>query len=303
MTQEYDVFISFKNLKADGTPTRDSELATEVYEFLSKQGLSVFLSKVSLERLGIDQYKKAIDDALDAAHTLVAVGTTCENLNSQWVRYEWDSFYNDILSDIKPKGRVFAYVESVDSSSLPRALRQSQTFSNGPTSLADLYNFIANAVGQRKRPTNAVGDEAESTPEANSHRDVPAAKPGTFVVAEKSGTEHTLSQLCIAYPGGFGPSKETRGIKLKRGSAESLIEWSRIDTLTFVRSSKNTKGRYEYEVELQLHDGNQLTMNVAHDWNMQHPSGGIGLLSGQCPILGEVKINFCDIGKITRVVA
>jgi hypothetical protein len=82
----YEVFISFKNLMPNGEPTRDSMLAREVYDYLSAKGLSVFISNVSLERLGISEYKKAIDDALDVAQVLVAVGTSRENLEWRWVR-------------------------------------------------------------------------------------------------------------------------------------------------------------------------------------------------------------------------
>lgn len=150
MDESAQVFISFKNLDADGKQTRDSQLAQEVHDFLAAQGLRVFFSNVSLERLGIAAYKKAIDDALDAARILIAVGTSGDKLDSQWVRYEWDSFFNDILSGVKPEGRVFAYVEDAPISSLPRALRQSQVFSNGPGALERLYNFVANALGDRK---------------------------------------------------------------------------------------------------------------------------------------------------------
>lgn len=97
-----EVFISFKNLDPDGKPTRDSELAKDIYDFLSAQGLRVFFSNVSLEKLGVAAYKKAIDSALDSAKVLIAVGISGENLDSQWVRYEWDSFLNDILSRVKP---------------------------------------------------------------------------------------------------------------------------------------------------------------------------------------------------------
>src|SRR5215510_11600782 len=97
-TMAYDVFISFKNLDEKGVPTRDAALANEVYNFLTSKGLSAFISTVTLESLGVSNYKKAIDEALDAASIMVAVGTSTENLNSEWVRYEWDGFYNDILS-------------------------------------------------------------------------------------------------------------------------------------------------------------------------------------------------------------
>ena len=67
MRQEYDVFLSHKNLDGSGLPTRDSVLARELYDHLSGQALRVFLSAVSLEQLGAAAYKKSIDDALDSA--------------------------------------------------------------------------------------------------------------------------------------------------------------------------------------------------------------------------------------------
>lgn len=147
--EDPQVFVSFKNLNADGKPTRDSELAKEIHDFLSAQGLRVFFSNVSLEKLGVAAYKRAIDGALDSAKVLIAVGTSGEHLDSQWVRYEWDSFLNDILSGIKPDGRIFGYVENIPISSLPRSLRQSQVFEHGPGAMERLFNFVANAVGMK----------------------------------------------------------------------------------------------------------------------------------------------------------
>jgi hypothetical protein len=142
-----DIFISFKNLDDQGVPTRDSALAREVYDYLTERGLIVFLSSVSLERLGVAAYTRAIDSALDAARVLVAVGTSNANLDSQWVRYEWNSFFNDTLSGIKPDGRLFTYVEGLSPRDLPRALRQVEVFVHGASSLERLYNFISNALG------------------------------------------------------------------------------------------------------------------------------------------------------------
>jgi hypothetical protein len=143
---EYDVFLSHKQLDPGGEPSRDAVLAREVFEYLSGQGLRVFLGAVSLEQLGIAAYKKAIDDALDSAQVLVAVGTSAENLESQWVRYEWESFFNDILSGRKTKGRVFSYVDGVSPNALPRTLRQNQVIVHQQGSHGLLYNFIANAL-------------------------------------------------------------------------------------------------------------------------------------------------------------
>jgi len=136
------IFVSFKSLDANGLPTRDSEIAMEVYEFLTAKGLDVFLSTITLEQLGVSDYTNAIDSALDAATVLVAIGTSVHHLNSKWVRYEWESFANDIRSPIKPNGRIFTYIEGMPQTALPRTLRQTQTFVHSERSLQRLFNFI-----------------------------------------------------------------------------------------------------------------------------------------------------------------
>jgi hypothetical protein len=162
MTETYDVFISFKNLDRDGNTTPDAALAKQAHDFLTERGLKVFCASVSLEELGISAFKRAIDQALDSAHVLVAVGTTSENLDSEWVRYEWDSFYSDVLSGIKPEGRIFVYIRGVPLMTLPRALRQSQVIPDGPNSLQRLFNFVVNALGRgpdrRREPMPSLAD-------------------------------------------------------------------------------------------------------------------------------------------------
>lgn len=142
----YQVFISFKNLSANGEPTRDSELAESLYHFLQDEGLAVFFSNLSLESLGQSAYSKAIDRALDSSQILVVVSTDPAHLESDWVRYEWDSFFNDIISGIKPNGRVFAYVNGVDTRQLPRKLRQAQVFHDDRGERDRLRNFVRNAL-------------------------------------------------------------------------------------------------------------------------------------------------------------
>lgn len=161
----YEVFLSFKNLDAEGNPTRDAELANQVYERLTALGIRAFLSSISLEATGQSAYKSGIDAALDSCRILVAIGTSAEHLDSQWVKYEWDSFFNDIISGIKPNGRTFVFIEGVAQSALPRPLRQSQAFMAERGELDRLCSFI-----QR-----ALGDGSVSTPSAPRPR--PAASP------------------------------------------------------------------------------------------------------------------------------
>lgn len=142
---DWDIFISAKKLARDGATSRDSVIAEELYEFLEGKGYRVFFSSRSLEATGASAYKIAIDRALDQCTVLIAVGTTAANLDSGWVRYEWDSFLNDILSGIKPHGRVFVYLEGVEIKELCRPLRQSQVFEHGGPDMERLSVFIQNA--------------------------------------------------------------------------------------------------------------------------------------------------------------
>jgi len=153
IANDYDVFLSFKNLDEDGRQTRDSILAEELFRFLVSKQLNVFYSNLSLENLGVSAYKQAIDDALDQARILIAIGTSAENLQSPWVRYEWDSFFSDILSGVKRDGRVFVYLEKTMVNDLPRALRQSQVFQCEEGSNERIYRFISAALG-RKQPSS-----------------------------------------------------------------------------------------------------------------------------------------------------
>jgi hypothetical protein len=76
----------------------------------------------------------------------VAIGTSHPHLDSEWVRYEWDSFYNDILTGIKPNGSVFTYIDGMTTMELPRALRQTQTFVHSEAELKRLCNYINKAL-------------------------------------------------------------------------------------------------------------------------------------------------------------
>lgn len=154
--KEYQVFIAFKNVDQKGNRTPESYHAETIYEFLTQNGLKVFNSNITLEKRGIGEYKKSIDEALDMAKILIAVGTSKENLDSEWVRYEWDSFYTDILRGIKPEGRVFTYIDQIEPNQLPRTLRQTQSIKHSNDSLEHLYCFVINALNEPDRGTSTL---------------------------------------------------------------------------------------------------------------------------------------------------
>ena len=151
--RRYDVFISFKNSDDAGRRTKDSELAEKCYHYLTGKGLSVFYSNIELEFIGKSQYSKVIDDALDSSRFLIAVGCNPENLNTQWVRYEWESFFNDIRANIKPHAEVFVLYQDVAIADLPRALRHQQAFNADNEDVFEkLYKFISSSLSADIQP-------------------------------------------------------------------------------------------------------------------------------------------------------
>lgn len=150
-SQRFDVFLSFKNSDKNGSATYECKMAAELYDALMRRGINTFFSKTTLEIIGAAKYKQVIDDALDQCNVLIAIGTSTDNINSQWVKYEWDSFSNDILSGIKPNGSVFSYIDKITPHMLPRTLRQSQVFERNSSSLEEICNFVENALGPNRQ--------------------------------------------------------------------------------------------------------------------------------------------------------
>jgi hypothetical protein len=190
----FDVFISFKNLDPDGLLTRDSELAREVYQYLTRQGLRPFMSSISLEQLGVAAYQRAIDDALDDVGVVVVVGTSRANLDSEWVRYEWESFHRDILNSSKRHGRIFTYVEGLAPPDLPRPLRGYQMIVQGPDSLSRLCNFIT-ASGANAGTPKASSKPEEESPGLVRHMLVAEEPSPCFILASPKTPSGTLIEL------------------------------------------------------------------------------------------------------------
>ena len=160
MENKYDVFISYKNTDEYGNKTKDAKLADKCYRYLTAKGLNVFHSEVSLESIGKAQYSNVIDDALDTSRFLIAVGCHPENLNARWVRYEWESFLNDIRSNIKPNSEVFVLYKDFKINDLPRALRQQQAFNaDSEANFEKLYNFINSTITADNTPQDQPADE------------------------------------------------------------------------------------------------------------------------------------------------
>lgn len=90
--EPFDVFICYKETNSNGSRTKDSVCAQEIYEALTKEGYRVFFSRITLEdKLGT-AYEPYIFAALNSSKVMIPVGTSRSNLNSVWVKNEWSRY-------------------------------------------------------------------------------------------------------------------------------------------------------------------------------------------------------------------
>lgn len=90
--EPFDVFICYKETDDNGTRTRDSVLANDIYHELTQENFKVFFSRITLEdKLGT-AYEPYIFAALNSAKVMIVLGTKPEYFNAVWVKNEWSRF-------------------------------------------------------------------------------------------------------------------------------------------------------------------------------------------------------------------
>ena len=88
----YDIFICYKETDSNGKRTRDSLIAQELYEELTKRKYKVFFAKITLESKLGSQYEPYIFSALRSSKVMLVLGTRPEYFNAVWVKNEWSRF-------------------------------------------------------------------------------------------------------------------------------------------------------------------------------------------------------------------
>lgn len=156
-----EVFISFKNTDRNGDRTKDSSLARELYEELVLRGVNAFFSNSTLLSLGQSIYKRSIDEALESTKILVVLASCTEYLESEWVKYEWESFHQDILSGMKAGAQIVPYFGGFTREETPRSLRDFQTFNMNAHTPSDVADFVVNALSAYDAQRKQMGVENE----------------------------------------------------------------------------------------------------------------------------------------------
>ena len=115
----YDVFISCKS--------EDYKNGKRIHDFLSKNGVKSFISCCERHNMPKDEYLKVISETLEKSDNLILYTSSKEYPNTEFVRFEWSSFLNEILSGRK-SGNIITILKDVKVADLPFALRGRESF-------------------------------------------------------------------------------------------------------------------------------------------------------------------------------
>ncbi len=122
----YDIFICYKETDESSKRTRDSLLAQEIYEELTKKNYKVFFARITLESKLGSQYEPYIFSALNSAKVMLVIGTKPEYFNAVWVKNEW-SRYLSIINEGNTKKYIIPCYRDMDAYELPDELLNFQS--------------------------------------------------------------------------------------------------------------------------------------------------------------------------------
>lgn len=148
--EPYDIFVSYKETDEFGDRTKDSLLAQEIYDALTKEGYRVFLSRVTLSNVIGKEYEPYIYSALYTAKVMILVTTDEQHVNSVWVKNEWSRFVDRMKSD-SSKTLIPCYRDR-DPYDLPKELRNLQGLDRGKLGfIQDLKTGVEKILGKNKQ--------------------------------------------------------------------------------------------------------------------------------------------------------
>lgn len=151
----YDIFICYKESDERGRRTRDSVLAYDIYQQLTKEGYRVFFARVSLEDKIGTAYEPYIYSALNSSRIMIVVGTEKDYFNAVWVKNEWSRFLN-MMRENPEKVLIPAY-RDMDPYDLPDELSYLQAQDmNKLGFMQDLLHGISKIMEKNKKVNRHV---------------------------------------------------------------------------------------------------------------------------------------------------
>ena len=166
--EPFDVFICYKESENDGTRTRDSIMAQEIYYQLTEQGRRVFFSRITLEDKAGTEYEPYIFAALNSAKVMIVVTTSAEHVNAVWVKNEWSRFLSLMRKD-RSKLLLPCY-RDMDPYDLPEALSVLQSYDMGKIGfIQDLIRGVNKVLDASKPKTKETVKETVVVQQGNSN--------------------------------------------------------------------------------------------------------------------------------------
>ena len=164
--EPFDVFICYKESEDDGSRTRDSLYAQDIYYQLTEQGRRVFFSRITLEDKAGTEYEPYIFAALNSAKVMILVTTSAEHANAVWVKNEWSRFLSLMRKD-RSKLLLPCY-RDMDPYDLPEALSVLQSYDMGKIGfIQDLIRGV-NKVLDGDKPKETVKETVVIQQQAQS---------------------------------------------------------------------------------------------------------------------------------------
>ena len=120
----YDIFISYKETDEFGDRTKDSVLAQDIYNTLTKEGYRVFLARISLSNVAGQEYEPYIYSALFSSKIMLLVASDLDYINSTWIKNEWQRFVS--LLESHPEKKIIPCYQDVNPYDFPKELRNIQ---------------------------------------------------------------------------------------------------------------------------------------------------------------------------------
>lgn len=147
-------------------------------------------------------------------------------------------------------------------------------------------------IGTRETPLVTPQPSPALTPTPSDHTELE--------IIGHDGKGVILSSPSVSYPGDYGPSAETEGIRVRRGIEHVTLLWSQVRTLRFSsrQEEKDERTIWRHFVEATLSNGTVTDVELVEDWSMAYMGGGgTGMMRGQGE-LGETMIRFPEISVI-----
>ena len=161
----FDVFISAKS--------EDYEHARRVYSFLIQRGVRAFFSLESLPKLGVADFRKQIDDALDRATHMIVVASAAEYAVSSWVEAEWGFFVNEKRSGRKSGNLITVTFGSLQPEDLPPSLRYYEVIPWKPQCQEAILGYVtlgAEPAEQQRSSLQSGKEERQGRPTSTTRR-------------------------------------------------------------------------------------------------------------------------------------